>query len=54
MLPFLWAQDGFDKPSDIMADKIVFGLEAPELPAMLGTVVFLVYWSNSAFFLSLG
>ena len=42
VLPFLWAQDGFDEPSDIMADKIAFGLKAPELLAMLGTVVFLV------------
>ena len=42
VFPFLWAQDGFDEPSDIMADKIAFGLKAPELLAMLGTVVFLV------------
>ena len=42
VLPFLWAQDGFDEPSEEMADKIAFGLKAPELLAMLGTVVFLV------------
>ena len=42
VLPFLWAQDGFDEPSDIMAEKIAFGLKAPELLSMLGTVVFLV------------
>ena len=42
VLPFLWAQDGFDEPSEEMAGKIAFGLKAPELLAMLGTVVFLV------------
>ena len=42
VLPFLWAQDGFDEPSDEMASKIAFGLSAPEKLPMLGTVVFLV------------
>ena len=29
MLPFLWAQDGFDEPSEEMAEAIKFGLAAP-------------------------
>jgi len=29
VLPFLWAQDGFDEPSEEMAEAIKFGLAAP-------------------------
>jgi len=29
VLPFLWAQDGFDEPSQEMAEAIKFGLSAP-------------------------
>ena len=29
MLPFLWAQDGFEEPSEEMAEAIKFGVEAP-------------------------
>ena len=42
VLPFLWAQDGFDEPSEPMAKAIKFGLEAPERLPLLGSVVFFV------------
>ena len=29
VLPFLWAQDGFDTPSPEMADAIRLGLDVP-------------------------
>jgi hypothetical protein len=29
VLPFLWAQDGFDQPSESMAKGIRFGLDIP-------------------------
>lgn len=38
VLPFLWAQDGFDEPSEEMASAIAFGLAAPEKLPMLGSV----------------
>lgn len=43
VFPFLWAQDGFDEPSEVMADKIKFGLDAPKkLPMMGGVVCFVI------------
>lgn len=39
VLPFLWAQDGFDEPSEPMAEAIAFGLAAPQKLPMLGSVV---------------
>ena len=42
VMPFLWAQDGFDEPSDELAEAIAFGLEAPQKLPMLGAVVFFV------------
>ncbi len=42
VVPFLWAQDGFDEPSEEMADAIAFGLKAPEKLPLLGSVVCLV------------
>ena len=42
VLPFLWAQDGFDEPSEELAEAIAFGLEAPQKLPMLGAVVFFV------------
>ena len=36
ILPFLWAQDGFDEPSEEMAEAIRFGLAAPKKLAMIG------------------
>lgn len=42
VLPFLWAQDGFDEPSAAMADAIKFGLSAPDkIPLMLSGLLFL-------------
>ena len=29
VLPFLWAQDGFEEPSEEMAEAIKFGVSAP-------------------------
>ncbi len=43
VLPFLWAQDGFDEPSESMADDIRFGLAVPEkLPLLAAVVCFAV------------
>jgi len=42
VLPFLWAQDGFSAPSQPMADKIKFGLEAPGKMSLLGGVALIV------------
>eukprot|EP00096_Caligus_rogercresseyi_P014060 TRINITY_DN659_c0_g1_i6.p1 TRINITY_DN659_c0_g1~~TRINITY_DN659_c0_g1_i6.p1 ORF type:complete len:605 (-),score=179.40 TRINITY_DN659_c0_g1_i6:570-2384(-) len=43
VLPFLWAQDGFDEPSEPMAEAIQFGLEAPQkLPLLMSVVCFLI------------
>lgn len=42
VMPFLWAQDGFDEPSEEMASAIAFGLVAPEKLSLLGSIVFLV------------
>jgi len=42
VLPFLWAQDGFDEPSEKMAKAIKFGVAAPEKLPLLGSVVFFV------------
>lgn len=42
VLPFLWAQDGFDEPSEKMAEAIAFGLAAPKKISLLGAVVFFV------------
>ncbi len=39
VLPFLWAQDGFDEPSQEMAEDIQFGLEASEQIPLLAAVV---------------
>lgn len=36
VLPFLWAQDGFDKPSEAMAKAIRRGLDIPHKVSMLG------------------
>eukprot|EP00092_Neocalanus_flemingeri_P046420 GFUD01052219.1.p1 GENE.GFUD01052219.1~~GFUD01052219.1.p1 ORF type:complete len:595 (-),score=120.44 GFUD01052219.1:139-1923(-) len=41
VLPFLWAQDGFDEPSPDMASAIHFGLAAPRQLPLLGGVVLL-------------
>ncbi|XP_040564002.2 LOW QUALITY PROTEIN: lysosome membrane protein 2-like [Lepeophtheirus salmonis] len=43
VLPFLWAQDGFDEPSEPMAEAIKFGLDAPQkLPMLISVVCFLI------------
>lgn len=42
VLPFLWAQDGFGEPSDDMAEKIKFGLSAPNSLPLLGGAALLV------------
>ena len=42
VMPFLWAQDGFDEPSVEMADAIKFGLSAPQKLPLLIAVVFFV------------
>ena len=42
VMPFLWAQDGFDEPSKLLADKVKFGIEAPEKLPILGAVVLFV------------
>jgi len=40
ILPFLWAQDGFDEPSSPMASAIHFGLAARDkLPMLVGVVL---------------
>ncbi|TRY74958.1 hypothetical protein TCAL_08665 [Tigriopus californicus] len=39
LMPFLWAQDGFDEPSEEMAEKIKMGLGAPQKIPLLGAVV---------------
>jgi len=40
ILPFLWAQDGFDEPSSPMASAIHFGLAAQDkLPVLVGVVL---------------
>ena len=36
MLPFLWAQDGFENPSEEMAEAIKFGLAAPVKISRIG------------------
>ena len=36
ILPFLWAQDGFDEPSDEMAEAIGYGLAIPKKISMIG------------------
>ena len=36
ILPFLWAQDGFDEPSDEMAEAIAYGLAIPKKISMIG------------------
>jgi len=38
ILPFLWAQDGFDEPSDEMAEAIGYGLAIPKKISMIGGV----------------
>jgi hypothetical protein len=35
VLPFLWAQDGFDQPSESMAKSIRFGLDLPHKGSIL-------------------
>ena len=41
VLPFLWAQDGFDEPSVELADAIAFGLAAPDkLPLLIAVALF--------------
>ncbi len=43
VLPFLWAQDGFDEPSEELAEAIAFGLEAPDkLPMLAATALFVI------------
>ena len=43
VFPFLWAQDGFDEPSEPMAEAIAFGLAAPKkLPLMVAVVCFVI------------
>jgi len=42
VLPFLWAQDGFDEPTEDMADQIRFGLDAPEKLPLFGAVLLFV------------
>ena len=42
VMPFLWAQDGFDEPSEEMADAIRLGLKAPDLLPMLAAVALFV------------
>ena len=43
VLPFLWAQDGFDDPSPEMADALKMGLSAPDkIPALGAGVFFLI------------
>ncbi len=43
VLPFLWAQDGFDEPSEEMAEDIRFGLDAPDkIPVLVAVVCFVV------------
>jgi hypothetical protein len=43
VMPFLWAQDGFEEPSEPMADAIKFGLDAPKkLPLMAAVVCFVI------------
>ncbi len=39
VLPFLWAQDGFSKPSEEMASAIKFGLDASTMLPRLGATV---------------
>ena len=38
MLPFLWAQDGFEEPSEEMAEAIRFGLALPQSVSKAGGV----------------
>ena len=38
MLPFLWAQDGFEEPSEEMAEAIRFGLDLPQSVSKAGGV----------------
>ena len=38
MLPFLWAQDGFEEPSEEMAEAIKFGVSAPGAVSRAGSV----------------
>lgn len=42
VMPFLWAQDGFDEPSEEMASKIAMGLALPDKLPMLGSIVLFV------------
>ncbi len=43
VMPFLWAQDGFDEPTEKMAADIEFGLAAPKkLPLSGGVFCFAV------------
>eukprot|EP00095_Tigriopus_kingsejongensis_P003740 maker-scaffold1209_size55568-snap-gene-0.8 protein:Tk03740 transcript:maker-scaffold1209_size55568-snap-gene-0.8-mRNA-1 annotation:"scavenger receptor class b member 1-like" len=42
LVPFLWAQDGFDEPSEVMAEQLLFGLSAPKKVPMMGAVVCLL------------
>ena len=38
VLPFLWAQDGFEEPSEEMAEAIKFGVSAPGAVSRAGGV----------------
>jgi len=42
VLPFLWAQDGFDEPSEEMANAIKLGLKVPGLAGAFGGVLLCV------------
>ena len=42
VLPFLWAQDGFEEPSDEMRDAIKFGENAAAILTVAGAVMFFV------------
>ena len=42
VLPFLWAQDGFEEPSDEMRDAIKFGENAAAMLTVVGAAMFFV------------
>jgi len=41
VLPFLWAEDGFGDPSEVMASAIQFGLAAPNKIPLYGGIAFI-------------
>jgi hypothetical protein len=43
VLPFMWAEDGFGEPSNVMAEAIRFGLNAPQkLPMLIAVACFVI------------